>query len=435
MLTAPDPSSGSADALSRLLASRPMTAARWGLERIRALLDALGRPEREFAALHIAGTNGKGSTAAFADAVLRAHGRSTGLYTSPHLVDVRERMRIDGRFPEEDALQSLAARIGALEEAREATYFEVTTALAFALFARAGVEWAVVETGLGGRLDATNALRPEAACVTTVGRDHADLLGDTLEKIALEKAGIFKRGVPAVIGEPDPSIREVLVERASEVGAPVRRLGRDAVVSDVSVSDRGTAFGYRSRSHPGGLALHTSMVGAHQAANAALAVLALESAGVVLDPAAIADGLASTRVPGRFEIRAGPPLRILDIAHNREAVAAFLATARAVSPPRPWIGVVSILRDKPWEDMVDMLRKDMDDIILTQAPSAPASRRWETGELERRFACASDVGVEPDFEGALAAADELSGGGTVFITGSSHTVGDARGRTEEYEEE
>lgn len=435
VLTAPDPSAGSADALSRLLASRPMTAARWGLERIRALLDALGRPEREFAALHIAGTNGKGSTAAFADAVLRAHGRSTGLYTSPHLVDVRERVRIDARLPDEDALQSLAARIDALEEAREATYFEVTTALAFALFARAGVEWAVVETGLGGRLDATNALDPEAACVTTVGRDHADLLGDTLEKIAREKAGIFKRGVPAVIGEPDPVIAGVLVEHAAKVGAPVRRLGRDAVVSEVSVSDRGTAFTYRSHPHPEGLALATSMVGAHQAANAGLAVLALESAGVALDPAAIAEGLERTRVPGRFEIVEGPPRRILDIAHNREAVAAFLSTARAVSPPRPWIGVVSILRDKPWEDMVDMLRRDLDDIILTRAPSAPASRGWETAELVRRFATASDVRVEPDFEVALAAADELSGGGTVFITGSAHTVGDARGRTGGYEEE
>jgi len=436
VLTGPDPDAGSADALSRLLAARPMTAARWGLERIRALLEALGRPERDYAALHIAGTNGKGSTAAFAAGVLRAHGRSTGLYTSPHLVDVRERIRIDGRCADEDGLQVLAARIERLEAAREATYFEVTTALAFAAFARAGVEWAVVEAGLGGRLDATNALEPEAACVTTIGRDHSDLLGETLEEIAREKAGIFKPGVPAVIGEPDPGVAAVLVDRAREVGARVWRLGEEASISDVTVSRRGTSFTYRSRARGDALALRTPMAGAHQASNAALALLALEAAGVPLDPAAVERAVGHTRLAGRFELRGGGRgLRVLDIAHNREAVAALLSTARSVAPRRPWVAVVSILSDKPWADMLDMLRKDMDAIILTQAASAPVSRRWDPAELERRYGAAPDVRVEPDLDTALGAAAELSGDGTVFITGSAHTVGDARGHMEEYEEE
>jgi len=412
-----------------------MTAARWGLERIRALLEALGHPERAFASVHIAGTNGKGSTAAFADAALRAHGVSTGLYTSPHLVDVRERIRIDGRLADEGALQMLAARIEGLDAAREATYFEVTTALAFAVFADAGVEWAVVEAGLGGRLDATNALRPRAACVTTIGRDHADLLGDTLERIAWEKAGIFKPGIPAVIGEPNPAVAAVLVARAVEVGAPVRRRGEDAEVTDITVSSAGTGFRYRSRRWPEGLVLRTRMIGAHQATNAGLALMTLDAAGVPLEPAALAGGLQRARIAGRFEIRPGAPVRVLDIAHNREAVAAFLATVRAVRPPRPWVAVVAILRDKPWGDMLDMLRVEMDDMILTLAPSAPASRRWDLVALRERFAGATDVRVEPDFDAALARADELSGAGTVFITGSAHTVGDARGRMEEYEEE
>lgn len=435
MLTDADPAPGDADALDRLLAARPVTAARWGLEGIRAMLDALGRPERAFATLHVAGTNGKGSTAAFADAMLRAHGRSTGLYTSPHLVDVRERIRIDGAAPDEGALQAAAARLEPLEAAREATYFEVTTALAFAVFAHAGVEWVVVETGLGGRLDATNAIRPEVTCVTTIGLDHGDLLGDTLEKIAGEKAGIFKPGIPAVIGETDPDVVAVLVARADEVGAPVWRAGERAEVSVVSVALEGTRFRYRSERFGDGLTLHTPMIGAHQAANAALALLSLEAAGVPLEAEATAAGLGFTRVPGRFEVRPGAPFRILDIAHNREAVAAFLATARRVAPPRPWIAVVSILRDKPWVDMIEMLRKHMDAIILTRAPSAPASRRWDPSALARRFAADRDVRVEPDFAAALDAADELSGAGTVFITGSAHTVGDARQRLKESEEE
>jgi len=425
----------SSDALSRLLASRPVTAARWGLERIEALLEALGHPERRFAALHIAGTNGKGSTAAFADAVLRSHDRSVGLYTSPHLVDVRERIVVDARTADEGSLQRLAARIEAFPEAGQATYFEVTTALAFAVFAEAGVEWAVVEAGLGGRLDATNALTPRSTCVTSIGRDHSDLLGDTLEEIAREKAGIFKPGIPAVIGERDPAIAAVLLAHARHIGAPPLRPGIDSELSEVTVSPAGTAFVLRSRSWPDGLSLRTPMIGAHQARNAELAILSLDAAGVPLDRGAVAAGLRRTRVAGRFEIRSERrPTRILDIAHNREAMAAFLATARAVRPARPWVAVVSILRDKPWPAMLDMLRAEMDAIIVTRAPSAAESRRWDLGEVARRYAADPRLHIEVDLDRALTAADELCGAGTVFITGSAHTVGDVRGRMGDHEE-
>ena len=409
---------------------------RLGLDNVAAYCAAAGHPERAWPAFHVAGTNGKGTTAACLAALARAHGLRTGLYTSPHLVDFRERIRIDGRAIPRAALVDAWRRVGPFAEARALTFFEAGTLIAFEWFAASRVDLAVIEVGLGGRLDATNVVRPELSLVTNVAFDHERHLGSDLASIAREKAGIFKPGVPAVIGEPDPGVAAVLVDRAREVGARVWRLGEEASISDVTVSRRGTSFTYRSRARGDALALRTPMAGAHQASNAALALLALEAAGVPLDPAAVERAVGHTRLAGRFELRGGGRgLRVLDIAHHREAVAALLSTARSVAPRRPWVAVVSILSDKPWADMLDMLRKDMDAIILTQAASAPVSRRWDPAELERRYGAAPDVRVEPDLDTALGAAAELSGDGTVFITGSAHTVGDARGHMEEYEEE
>lgn len=423
------------DPLAELLAARPVSAARWGLEGIEALVAALGRPERSFESIHIAGTNGKGSTAAVTAAVLAEHGSSVGLYTSPHLQDVRERFLIDGTPADEALLRRLAARIDALPEARPASYFEVTTALAFALFAARGVDWAVVETGLGGRLDSTNVLRPRATCVTSIGLDHATFLGDSVEAIAREKAGIFKRGVPAVLGERDPSVRGVLAGVAGAVGAPVETLGERSGVEVEDITLGGTAFRYRSPAFPRGLSLHTPLVGEHQARNAALALLSLEAAGVRLRTEAVEAAVARTRVPGRFEIRRDGDARwILDIAHNREAMAALLACLDRARPPRPWVSLVCVLGDKPWADMVEMLRRAADAIILVSAPSAPPERRWDLELVRERFEAFPEVRAEADFERALGMARELSDDGTVLVTGSAHTVGDVRGILEAGEE-
>jgi dihydrofolate synthase/folylpolyglutamate synthase len=201
---------------------------KFGLERTAALLTALGNPQRRFAAVHIAGTNGKGSSAAVAEAVLRAKGLRVGKYTSPHLVDFRERILVDGRPIFSRAVSDFVERWTPLVEEVGATFFEATTAMAFDWFARAEVDVAVVEAGLGGRLDATNVLTPRAAGVTSIGLDHTEYLGETFEAIADEKAGIFKRGVPAVIGEPEPAIAGRLAGRARAAGAAGRAgaLGR-----------------------------------------------------------------------------------------------------------------------------------------------------------------------------------------------------------------
>src|SRR5215216_213123 len=203
------------------LFARPTGGIRWGLERTLELLAGVGDPHRRFRSLHVGGTNGKGSVAALCDAALRAAdpSRTVGLYTSPHLVSFDERIRIGGRTVERELLLACEARLRPEIERTGASFFEATTAIAFLCFAEAGVEAAVVEVGLGGRLDSTNVLEPEACAVTNVARDHTEYLGETLEEIAAEKAGIFKPGVPAVIGERDPHIRSVLAERAHAAGA------------------------------------------------------------------------------------------------------------------------------------------------------------------------------------------------------------------------
>src|SRR5215218_5504524 len=205
------------------LFSRPTGGIRWGLERTGELLAEVGDPHRTFRSLHVAGTNGKGSVSALCDAALRAADtpRRIGLYTSPHLVSFDERIRIDGRPVDRELLLACEARLRPAIERTGATFFEATTAIAFLCFAEAGVDLAVVEVGLGGRLDSTNVITPLASAITNIARDHTEYLGDSIEEIAFEKAGILKPGVPAVTGETAPGALAVLQRRAEEVGAPL----------------------------------------------------------------------------------------------------------------------------------------------------------------------------------------------------------------------
>lgn len=428
------------DALHRLLAERPMTAARWGLQRIEAMLDELGRPERTFRSLHIAGTNGKGSTAAFGEAILRAAGHRTALYTSPHLLDVRERFRAEGRELEEELLQGCAAALIPVADRAGATYFEATTALAFLAFAERGVEWAAVETGLGGRLDATNVLRPAACCLTQIAMDHTELLGSTLAQIAAEKAGILKPGVPAASVHGPGEVRRVLRERASGIGAPLAWLTDDpdvdaeARVTAVRVSRRGTTFLYASPRFPDGIALGARLIGRHQARNAAVATLGIEAAlgdAAPLDAEAVREGVAAARIPGRLEwIERRGTSWIVDVAHNLAGLDTLLAALRELEPPRPHVFLTAILRDKRWRAMLERAGGTADALVLTAAPSAPEARRWYLPEVAdwARRAAPRRAELVPDFDGALRRAAELSGGGTVVVTGSAHTAADALAR-------
>ena len=409
------------------LFTRTTGSSRLGLERTTALLERLGNPERSLRPLHIAGTNGKGSVAATLTAVLRAQGHRVGMYTSPHLVEFTERILIDDRPVAGDRVADWIERHFADIDATGATFFEATTAMAFQLFAEDKVDLAVIETGLGGRLDATNVLRPLVAGVTSIGIDHVEYLGTTREEIAGEKAGIFKADIPAVIGEPDRSVRELLARHARDVRArPIEIVADRWSIENIEVRPTGTAFRLRDRSASGGIEVITPLIGAHQAPNcaAALAMLDALPAPWRVEPGRAIPALQGVRLPGRFQ-RSGKWL--FDVAHNRDGAAVLAETLRRVEAPSPVIALVCVLGDKDWRGMLDVLSTAVDRFVITQAPTAPESRAWSpeaAGRHARERGWTAEVIV--DFDRALAHAERL--GGTVLVTGSFHTVGDAMAR-------
>ncbi len=399
-----------------------------GLERTEELLFALGNPHHRFPVFHVGGTNGKGSVVATLDALLRGKGWRVGRYTSPHLIDFSERILVDGRPAAGDEVARWVARWMPEIDRLGATFFEATTCLAFDLFARANVAVAVVEVGLGGRLDATNVVKPLVAGVTSIGIDHTQYLGETLEGIAAEKAGIFKRGVPAVIGERDPVIREVLRECAHEVGAdPVVVLDEVRDVANVLVEDAGTTFTVVSRDATGAhtrTRLRTPLAGAQQAWNVTLALAMLRLAG---KPWAVSESdarehLSRVWLPGRFQ-RCGKI--ILDVAHNEASARALAATLEAVRPARPLVALISILADKDWRRILTILAPHADHFILTTAPTATPDRRWNVAEACDYVVSALGMRatLQEDFDAALREARRIAA--TTLIAGSFHTVGDA----------
>jgi dihydrofolate synthase / folylpolyglutamate synthase len=412
------------DALEFLFA-RTTGGFKFGLERTVALLEHLGHPERRYPSFHIAGTNGKGSTVATIAIVLAARGRRVATYTSPHLVDFRERMIVGGEpISTAEVSRFIADHIAYIEEIG-ASFFEATTAMAFDHFARAGTDVAVIEAGLGGRLDSTNVLTPLVAGVTSIGLDHTEYLGTTLEEIAAEKAGIFKRGRPAVIGERDPHIRALLADRAHAAGAtPVRIAAEEIAIEDVEVSELGTTCAMRWKGE--WATLSTPLAGEHQAANLAFALLMLDAAGpeYALKFEEAARLLPAVRIPGRFE-QVGR--FIFDVAHNPAGADVVARTIRAVQPREPITVILCVLRDKDWREMIRALAGVASRFVLTMAPTAPASRAWD---LDEALAFSHSMGLSAcaiaDFGAALEIAQSAQG--SVLVTGSFHTVGDAMAR-------
>jgi dihydrofolate synthase/folylpolyglutamate synthase len=354
-----------------------------GLDTMETLLERLGHPHRRWRALHVGGTNGKGSTAAMAASVLQCAGLRVGLYTSPHLVDFRERIRINGGLISEDRVAGLTERVREASAGLEPTFFETTTALAFLHFAEAEIGMAVVEVGLGGRFDATNVLVPEACAITTIGLDHQEYLGPTEEKIAFEKAGIIKSGRPVVLGRMSPSARAVIAQVAEARSAPVRELGRDFAVEGAE-TDR---FDYRSAGH-GLRDLRCGLAGRHQVDNAACALALLEAAGGEVwaraEPA-VREGLRHVQWDGRLEIIEQHPTVLLDGAHNpsgAEALAAYLREFRRGRPDGRVFLVVAMMRDKDHAGFMAPFEPLVAEVFVTQAALA---RSASASELQRVF--------------------------------------------------
>jgi len=388
------------------------TSIKFGLETTEALLAEVGDPHRVVPAVHVGGTNGKGSVATLVAGALVEAGWRVGLYTSPHLVSFRERIRVDGVPIGEAAVAMWTERLRPCIEERGATFFEATTAMAFADFAARGAEIAVVEVGLGGRLDSTNVVTPLASAVTKIALDHVKYLGDTLEDIAREKAGIAKPGVPFVIGETDAGLVEVLQREARAAVASRDPEGR----ADLRVLPAGYLW-------PGPLGL----AGPHQRRNAGVAYALLMALPERWRPstAQVERAFAATRVPGRLD-RQGRWL--FDVAHNPDGMRALVAALRAAPPPEPVQALVSILGDKAWPEMLVLLDEVIDRGILTQAPTT-LGRGWDLEWLRRWLAdpdrppARARWTLVPEFREALAEVQQ--GAGTALVTGSFHTVGDA----------
>jgi dihydrofolate synthase/folylpolyglutamate synthase len=393
------------------------TTIKFGLATTRALLRSLGNPHEVMPAIHVGGTNGKGSVSTLVAAALREAGWRVGLYTSPHLVSFRERIQVDGVPISEDAVAMWTGRLLSPILERKATFFEATTALAFADFAARGVEIAVVEVGLGGRLDSTNVLHPLVSGVTKIQRDHMKYLGDTLEQIACEKAGIAKPGVPFVIGETDPALVEVLRREAKRAVKPGTRAagGDHRARADVRVLPPDYEW-------CGPL----SLAGPHQRRNAAVAqgILCALPAPYRPQPDEIERAFGAAHVPGRLDRRGR---WLFDVAHNPDGMRSLVSALGVMRPSRPVHALVSILGDKEWPEMLVQLDRAIDRGILTIAPTA-AGRGWDIEWLRRwlrdpqRPPAHAAWTLIPDFREAITRVQE--GAGTMLVTGSFHTVGD-----------
>ena len=388
-----------------------------GLENIATLCAALGNPQNRFLSIHVAGTNGKGSVSAMLAEVLRAQGFRTGLYTSPHLVRVEERVRVDGaaisprRFCER--LARLRATIDGLMAAAELayhpTYFEVLTALAFLEFAETKVDIAVLEVGMGGRFDATNIVRPLVSVITTIAKDHEKHLGSSLEKIAFEKAGIIKSGVPVVCGvRGGVALREIR-RIAREREAPLIEVFGSGRTLEARLARRGFRFVYAGAR--GRYAFSSALAGRHQGQNAAAAIATAEVLSRTwkpLDKAKIVKAVRETRWEGRLETVCRRPLVLLDGAHNAEGAASLAAHIRETIG-RPVVLVFAAMRDKDIRSMTRLLFPLCSTVILTRVPYERSATPEELAAAAPPFK--GRVILEPDTRKAVRLALALSGKG------------------------
>ncbi|MCL2562355.1 MAG: bifunctional folylpolyglutamate synthase/dihydrofolate synthase [Rikenellaceae bacterium] len=398
-----------------------------GLERVTEFLGSVGQPDGAFRSVHVAGTNGKGSTSHMVAAVLQAAGVRTGLYTSPHLRDFRERMRVDGEMIPEQGVMDFARRHLETMCGLRLSFFEATMCMAFDWFAQSGVECAVVETGMGGRLDCTNVLQPLVSVITNIGMDHQKFLGDTLEKIAAEKAGIIKRGVPVVIGERDEATDGVFIEKARQMDAPVV-FAQDLFCAESAGCD---AFSqtFRVTNLHGGeqFPITLDLLGDYQRRNlvTVLAALSVLRGRMSFGEGVIAGGLrsaaASTGLRGRWETLGRDPLTVCDTGHNTHGLRLVAEQIRAQRYEKLYM-VIGMVREKDFDEILPLLPRDAY-YIFTAPSNERALPSAELAKLAAPYGLHGEV-VEtvPD---ALTRARELaSPADMIFIGGSTFTVAD-----------
>ncbi|WP_199514040.1 bifunctional folylpolyglutamate synthase/dihydrofolate synthase [Nucisporomicrobium flavum] len=432
------------DEVVAALNGRGFTRMAFDMQKIRDLMDVLGSPQRAYPAIHLTGTNGKTSTARMIDSLLRAHGLHTGRYTSPHLETVRERISLDGEPVSEERLAATYDEVAPLADlvdkraAEPLTYFDMTTAMAYATFADAPVDIAVVEVGLGGEEDATNVIEAGVCVITPIGLDHTEWLGDTIEDIAWAKAGIIHQGATVISAVQTEEAMRPLLERCTQMGATLAREGsefgvirRDQAVGGQLLTLQGLGGVYDEVFLP--------LFGAHQAQNAALALAAVEAflgagSGRQLEAELVREGFAGVDSPGRLERVRSAPTILLDGAHNPHGMAATVNALEEEFAFRHLVAVVAVLGDKDVSGLLDLMEPVVARLVVTQNSSP---RSMPVNELAQ---IASDIFGEdrvtvaqtmPDaIEEAVVLAEEDTGGELsgvgVLITGSMVTVADAR---------
>lgn len=401
----------------------------FGLERMRLLAAELGRPERAPGIIHIAGTNGKGSTAAMIEAGLVAAGHTTGLYSSPHLTKINERFRVNGRVASDDAVgaaieqvrranESLVARHG---RSAHPTFFESTTAVGFCLFRDANVAYRIVEAGLGGRLDASNIVAPEIAVITRIAFDHEALLGCSLARIAAEKAAIIKANCRAVLGAQDREARQVLLQHAENSGVPV--VDANASWKARGMCERGGFRQFEAVSAEKSIPIRLSLAGDHQVENAITAVAVLDALGV--EAAAIAAGLAEVQWPGRLESVARRPKVLLDAAHNPSGARCLADFLAKQAKGRRVVLIYGSSREKAVDEIAGWLFPRADRVILTRS-KAPRALRPDTvlavaGHHHDHVECAATLQTAIDAARSATGPEDW-----IVIAGSIFLVGEAR---------
>lgn len=402
-----------------------LAAANFDLGRMRQLMAVLGNPQNAYPTIHVAGTKGKGSTSAFCASALTASGRKTGLYTSPHLVDFCERIQIDGQPISREALAELTDEIRpAVASIPMLTTFEITTALGFLYFARQNVDAAVIEVGLGGRLDATNVITPRVAVITSLSYDHTAVLGNTLAKIAGEKAGIIKPGVPVVSSPQKQEALEVLERVSAERNAPLTVVGRDVMFERGERSLDGQTFRVQlSVNSAQDTGFKIPLLGDHQLTNAVTAYAALKQSGFNLSDVEIGKGFAEVRWPCRFEIaRRENPTLIFDSAHNEDSFEKLTAALMEYFPGRKIILIFGVSEDKQIWSMLNAMKGIISRLIVTRADHPRALEPEKIIEVAKTVpvACEAAVPVETALNRALEIAaetgDVIVSAGSMFVT-------------------
>ena len=404
------------------------------MDTVTGILQRLGSPEKTFHCVHVAGTNGKGSIASTIAGILQATGLKTGLYTSPHLIHFNERFAVNGIPVSDDEIVDayLAVKAADIGE-RQATFFELATAMGFYLFALKKVQWAVIETGMGGRLDATNVLTPALSIITNISIEHTDYLGNTLAEIAGEKAGIIKSGVPLITGVTQDEALNVIRRTAREQDAPMYLMGKEFSTTPVS-NHEDSRFDYHGM-RISLKNLHTPLAGKHQIQNAAMALAACEllsSPGTTnphppaITPETIKQGLLATKWPGRLEYIIHEPPVILDGAHNLHAAENLARFLKEEGKAPHLTLVLGILNDKPYEKMLEHLVPTADRIIFTRPK---INRNLDPEILKKVSENLSHVEMQiiDDVGDAVRhAIDTVPDQGTVCIAGSLYVAGEAR---------